>query len=97
MTIIDQGLPPIPVPSDKDMVEWNEWKDSRPKVVREMCEKLPPWHYYDMPKTGQIAVPVSYNEDGTVRVIIVGDQISIPSIMQIEVFGVSPSDLVRRP
>jgi hypothetical protein len=96
MSIIDNGLPPIPTPTTENMAEWNKWKDSRPSVVREMCDNLPPWYYYDIPKTGQICVPIAYNENGTVRVIIVGDRISIPSIMQIEVFGVSPSDLVRR-
>lgn len=63
--------------------------------MKAVCEKLPPWHYYDMPKTGQIVTIEAYGEDGTVRVTVVGDQISVPAIISFEVFGVSPDDLVK--
>jgi len=96
MTIIDSGLPDIPTPSQQEIDAWNEWSSSRPDIVRKMCESLPPWYYYDMPKTGQVAVVEAYSEDGTVRVLIVGDSVSIPSIVPIGVFGVDPNDLVRR-
>lgn len=95
-TIIDNGLPAIPAPDEKELAAWSEWVKMRPESVRVLCESLPPWHYYDMPKTGQIAVIEGYSEDGTIRVTIVGDQISIPTIMPFEVFGLDPSDLIRR-
>lgn len=96
MTIIDNGLPAIPIPTDDEMAAWNEWVDGRPESVKAICKTMPPWNYYNMPKTGQVAVIEAYSEDGTVRVLIVGDQISVPTIMPIGVFGVSPSDLVLR-
>ena len=96
MAIIDQGLPQIPPPSETELDAWKEFVDTRPENVRQMCLKLPPWHYYDMPKTGQIVTVEAYNENGTVRVYVVGDRISIPAIVPLEVFGVDPGDLVKR-
>ena len=97
MAIIDNGLPRMPTLTKRQLASWQKWVASRPKSVRGLCEKFPPWHYYDMPKTGQIVTVESYNEDGTLRVIVVGDQISIPAIVLFEVFGVSPDDLALRP
>ena len=94
MPLIDHGLPDIPTPSDDELNAWDEWATSRPDIVRKMCEKLPPWHYYFMPKTGQIVTVEGYSEDGTIRVGVVGDRISIPAILQLQVFGVSPNDLI---
>lgn len=96
MTIIDNGLPEIPTPTAEQLASWAEWVAGRPTSVRETCEKFPPWHYYDMPKTGQIVTVQAYAEDGTVRVLVVGDRISIPTIMPFEVFGVPSGDLTKR-
>lgn len=96
MAVIDNGLPPMPVPNEKQMRSWNKWVKSRPDAVRSIIERFPPWHYYNMPKTQQIAVIEAWAEDGTMRVTIVGDAISVPAIVQFQVFGVSPDDLVRR-
>lgn len=96
MAIIDNGLPEIPSPTAEELAAWNEFVASRPAAVRTLCEKLPPWHYYDMPETGQIVTVEAYNEDGTVRVTVVGDRISIPAILSFEVFGVMPDGLVKR-
>lgn len=96
MPIIDNGLPQIAEPTPEEMTDWQEWVESRPVPIRELCEKFPPWHYYDMPKTGQVVTVESYSEDGTMRVLIVGDRISIPTLMPLEVFGVPAEDLVRR-
>ncbi len=97
MAVIDQGLPPMPTPTAEQRAEWDIWVAGRPPEVRAICERLPPFHYYDMPNTGQIATIAAYAEDGTVRVNIVGDRISIPAIAPLQVFGVSPDDLVKRP
>lgn len=94
--IIDNGLPEISAPNKDQLAEWNEWVTGRPAKVRKVCDRLPPWNYYEISKTGQIVTVEAYAEDGTVRVLIVGDRISVPSIMPFEVFGVNPDDLVRR-
>jgi hypothetical protein len=96
MAVIDNGLPEMPTPDADQLASWDEWVAGRPPAVREMCESFPPWHYYDMPKTGQIVTVRAYAEDGTMRVLVVGDQISIPAIVPLEVFGVPAEDLVRR-
>lgn len=94
--IIDKGLPEIKSPTAAQLRKWNKWVASRPESVRALCEKLPPWNYYDMPETGQIVMIAAYAEDGTVRVDVVGDRISIPAIMSFSVFGVSPDSLTPR-
>lgn len=96
MAIIDKGLPAMPEPNEQEISAWKEWVASRPDSVREICERLPPWHYYDMPKTGQIVIIKSYSEDGTVSVQIAGDRISIPVIVPFGVFGVPAGDLMQR-
>ena len=94
MAVIDNGLPP-PLPlDDAAKAEWDEWVATRPPVVRALCEKFPPWLYYDMPETGQVVIVQAYDENGTMRVLMVGDRVSVPAIMQYEVFGVPPEDLV---
>jgi len=90
------GLPVMTPPNDEQMEEWREWVAERPTTVRPLCEKFPPWNYYDMPKTGQVVTVDSYNENGTMTVTVVGDQISIPAIVSFGVFGVLPEDLIKR-
>src|ERR1700683_5539241 len=94
--LIGRGLPKIPSPSELELVAWREWVSTPPDSVQKLCEGLPPWYYYHMPKTGQIVTVESYSEDGTVRVLIVGDRISIPAIVPLEVFGVKAVGLGRR-
>lgn len=95
MAVIDNGLPEIPMPTAEQIEAWSEWVSERPDSVRALCEKFPPWYYYDMPKTGQVVTIESWSEDGTMRVTVVGDQISIPAIVSFGVFGVPAEDLVR--
>lgn len=48
---------------------WNEWlnEPDRTDKVREVARKLPPWGSYKLKETGQVAEPLAYAEDGTVR------------------------------
>lgn len=93
-TVINKGLPDIS-PSDQELSEWAEWVATRPENIQKLCEQLPPWYYYHMPETKQIVEIEAYADDGTMRVTVVGDQISIPTIVPFGVFGIHPNDLVR--
>lgn len=93
--VVDNGLPPMPEPTKAMLKSWAKWVASRPESVRQICERFPPWHYYEMPKTRQIVAIEAWAEDGTMRVTVLGDQISIPSIVPFQVFGVPPDDLTK--
>lgn len=87
-------LPPLNPLSAEALAGWNEWVATRPDVVRNVCERFPPWVYYDLPETGQTVIIEAYAEDGTVRVLVVADRISAPAVIQFGVFGIDPEDLV---
>lgn len=93
MTVLSDLPPPDPVTPDI-LREWEAWAASRPDAVRKMCLSHPPWNYYQMPKTRQIVTIEAYYENGTLRVCVVGDRVSIPAVVQFSVFGVPPGDLV---
>ncbi len=61
------------------------WIWTRPKVIREMAYKYPPWVEYKIKSTGQTAILYSYSEDGTVTVDIFSEQL--------RVFGIDIDDL----
>jgi len=46
------------------------WLLTRPRSVRRLVRKLPPWYTYMVKPTGQMAQIYSYSEDGTVTVDI---------------------------
>jgi len=87
------GLPDIPRPSEAELAEFAQWAASRPPLVRTIAERLPPWNYYKLAQTEQIVFIEAYCEDGTVRVSVKGDRISVPTIVEFEVFGINPDDL----
>lgn len=91
---INAGLPPMPEVTPEMQSEWTEWTAMRPESVKALARKFPPWHYYEMPKTKQIVTVESYFENGTLRVTVVGDRISIPAVVRFGVFGVHPNDLI---
>ena len=67
--------------------EWNEWVNSRPPVVKDLCLRFTPTTLYKIKNTGQKCTVVSYNEHGTMTVDI------LYSVY--EVFGLFPDDLVE--
>jgi len=97
-SVINSGvLPELSAPTGENLAEWNKWVEERPPVVADLARRVPPWQYYDMPETGQVVTVESYFEDGTLRVRVVGDRVSIPAIVQFGVFGIRPKDLKVRP
>ena len=74
-----------------DQEAWSEWIDSRPKIIQDICKKLPPNRLYRMKSTGQRVYIYSYSEDGTVTVDITGQYNFITFDRQ--VFGIDPDNL----
>lgn len=87
------NLPPMPEPTEEDLEAWADFVADLPENVRPVCKAFPPWKYYRMPKTGQIVTVLSYADDCTMTVLVVGDAFSVPAIFETEVFGVPPTDL----
>jgi len=96
MPIIISELPKLNALSGEALEQWNRWVLERPDNIRAMCESHPPWFYYDVISTKQVAIILAYYEDDTLRVRIVGDRVSVPTITPFEVFGIPRSDLVKR-
>ena len=71
--------------------DWDEWLDSRPEVIRHLALKFPPNRLFLLKSTGQKVSPVSYNESGTITVLVSGD-FNLVSFER-RVFGVAPEDL----
>lgn len=71
--------------------EWEKWVSTRPKVIQDMCKKLPPGRLYKMKGTGQKVTIVSYSEDRTVTVSVDGRYNLVT--FDRNVFGVDPDSL----
>lgn len=71
--------------------EWHDWVATRPQVIQDMATKLPHNLLYRIKSTGQRVCIVSYNEGGTVRVVVSGKYNLVP--FETSVFGIYPEDL----
>jgi len=74
-----------------DEKEWGKWVKTRPKIVRENCEKFPPNKLYRLKNTGHRVTIGAYAEDGTMRVYVSGDYNLVA--FERQVFGIKPEDL----
>jgi hypothetical protein len=70
---------------------WNEWVDSRPDVIKNICKKYPPDRLYLLKTTNRRVTIHSYSENGTVTVDVSGDYNIVTFARR--VFGVNPEDL----
>lgn len=76
---------------------WRYWKFAiwalgRPAIVRSTAWQFPPWGLFALTTTGQVCSPVSYYEDGTVKVAIID---TVRFELSHDVFGIHPGDLKR--
>lgn len=75
----------------------DEWLKGRPKIIKDLANKLNPFLRYRIKSTGQHCDIYSYSEDGTVTVAVNGYDKEILNIMnqsiQVNVFGLSPDDI----
>lgn len=76
---------------EMDQAGWIEWVKSRPPALQEMCKRLPPDRLYRLEDTGQRVTIASYEEGGTVTVIVSGKYNAV--MFERQVFGVDPKTL----
>lgn len=79
-------------PRPDQLAAWSAWVASRPKIVREMAERINPWTLYRLKTTDQRVTLVSFAEDRTVRVRVTSEH-NGPWVVDREVFGINPDDL----
>ena len=82
----------------KEMIQATSFYKTRPKVIRELMDRVPSTHEYRINDTGHTCTIHSYNENGTVSVIrAVEPNDAIRGISEniewIKVFGLEPEDL----
>lgn len=78
-------------PSKKHLRAWQKWLATRPAAIQALSARFQPWGLYRLKTTGQIVCVRSFNEDGTVKVLVVGRYNFFP--LDYEVFGIDPDDL----
>jgi hypothetical protein len=78
---------------EMDEQAWREWVDTRPPVVKAICERLPPDRLYELSPTGQRVTLEAYAEDGTLRVYVDPDYNEFWRFTGHQVFGINPDDL----
>ena len=78
-------------PTEKQEASWRKWVAKRPKKIRAIAERLPPWELFRMKSTGQRVVLYSIFEDGTISVLITG-KFNL-ALHDAKVFGIDPDDL----
>lgn len=78
-------------PTEKQIKEWSEWVQSRPDNVRMIAERFTPWTLYKLKSTDQKVGIRSFNEDGTMSIIVSGKY----NVVMFDrcVFGINPDDL----
>jgi hypothetical protein len=75
----------------KQEAAWAKWVDSRPKVIQDLAERIPPNRLYLLKSSGHRVIPYSYSEDGTLTVAVLAEYNAVA--FERRVFGISPDDL----
>lgn len=78
-------------PSEADLAEWAEFKNGLPDNLRLIAGRVNPWTLYRLRPTGQRVIVYSYQDDGTVTVIVSG--LYNLQLHDAQVFGINPDDL----
>ena len=82
--------------TEREAALWLEWVEDRPPEVRDVVERLPPWHTYRLKTTGQHCRIQSYDEDEDTGVCTLRIWAWYPWMGQFlgrGVFGVDPDSL----
>lgn len=81
--------------TDELMTEWKKWLRTRPKRIREVAKKFPPWELYLMKSTGQRVLVIGYDEmkDGSICLkVFVSAEFNFVTFER-QVFGVPQEDI----
>jgi len=77
--------------------ELDRWLIGRPKTILTLSQELKPWNTYRVKPTGQHCKLLSYFEDGTVSVEVMGHDSRVLDMsyncVPFGVFGILPDDL----
>lgn len=69
--------------------EWKEWYSSRPEVIKDLIDKIPPDRLYRLKDSSRCYCTIySWSEDGTVTVLIEFKYNRV--FMERRVFGITP-------
>ena len=75
--------------------EWDAWVATRPAVIQDLCRRFPPSRVFWLDPPGQVVRVWSYQEDGTLTVVV--DPVENPHLPMMligrSVFGVPLVDL----
>ncbi len=77
--------------TDEQHQAWAKWLDERPPKVRALAKQFPPYKLFRLKDTHQRVYPSSYNEDGTLCVVV--DARFNFVMFERNVFGIKPEDL----
>ena len=77
--------------TELDQKRWDEWVATRPPIIQELCKKFPPNRLYKLKSSNHRVTLYSYNEDGTMTVIVSGEHNAV--MFERRVFGIKPEDL----
>jgi hypothetical protein len=77
--------------TDEQEKEWNKWVSSRPQVIKDLCNRFPPYNLYRLKNSGHRVTLYSYSEDGTMTVNVSGEYNVV--MFDRQVFGINPEDL----
>lgn len=89
----------ITEPTEEKLKEIQEWLKDRPQIIKDLCEKIPPYKLYEV-KTGNCdkcltkkVTIYSYQEDGTITVNLSRNFNIIKE--DLNVFGMFPEELIE--
>ena len=70
---------------------WEEWVSARPQIIKDLCNRFPPYNLYRLKGSGHRVTLFSYSEEGTMTVNVSGEYNAV--IFDRQVFGIKPNDL----
>lgn len=74
-----------------DYKVFNSWLEDKPKIIKELADKIPPGRLYSLKTTNYRVFPFSYEEDGTLTVIVNAEYNN--SSDERRIYSVKPEDL----
>jgi len=80
-------------PSEEQRQGLAEWRATRPPLIQDLIDRFPPWTLFMLKDTRHRCTIYSYNENGTLTIVISG-QFNLINFGR-RVFGIHPDDLTE--